>query len=69
MNSKYDESDLLDGESDFSYSIENCNHLISNSLRDLSKKYKDLNREKPNFRKLNKKTINESLQSKKSDKN
>ena len=68
MDSKYDKSDLSAGERDFSFSIESCNHLISNSLRDLSIKYKDLNRGQISLSDLNKKDLTDSAQRKKADK-
>lgn len=42
MNSKHDESELSSNGKNHESPIESCDHLISTSLRDLSKKYEDL---------------------------
>lgn len=46
MNSKSDQSDPSADESIHEFPIDSCDHMISTSLRDLNKKYKDLSHEK-----------------------
>jgi hypothetical protein len=43
----------------YEFHIDNCNHLISTSLRDLSFKYKELGREQTDSIELTKKKLTE----------
>ena len=55
MNSNSGQSSPSDDGGAYEFPIDNCNHLISTSLRDLSFKYKELSREQADSTDLTKK--------------
>ena len=61
MDSKNGEPNHSAAETRFKFSIDSCNHLISTSLRDLSKQYQELSRAAANSEDLNKKGIAQSV--------
>lgn len=62
MDSKYGASKQSAIENNFKFSNDRCDHLISTSLRDLSKQYQDLSREIANSQDIDKGNISEIVQ-------
>ena len=56
MNLKHDESEPSSNGKNYESPIESCDHLISTSLRDLSKKYEDLSQGQSNAGDVNSRT-------------
>ena len=61
MDSNHGEPDPSAGESNYTVSNDGCTHLISTSLRDLSKKYEDLSHEQADPIELNKTDIGDQI--------
>ncbi len=47
MNSKLNQSNPSSNGENYEFPVDSCDHLISTSLRDLNKKYRELSRKHP----------------------